>query len=209
MQTLEKILNNGEEIGSLLLGISAIFTVLFLVFRGRSWYEAAQVKVTEKMILFQQQEHHRKLKFELALEAIDLFNRYKVDLDIIRSPVVLEGETQNLQQLEETNSLIKNMKRHSDAGVTLMRLDERAETLASLNRLRAKFGAVFGDESPFEDAIAARHKIWVSCIVLADEIPGPVRQEHRGVISKVNDEDEISKYVSLSLEEFELSPIRT
>ena len=117
------------------------------------------MKVAEQSILLQRQEHQRKFEFDVAVEAVDLFNNLKVDFDIIRSPAVYEDEIKELENLEEINDLVKKMKSHKNGGIILMRFDKREETRVSINRLRPKFNAVFGDTAPFDAAISIYKRI--------------------------------------------------
>ena len=50
-------------------------------------------------------------KFELAKEAIQIFNRVRNDIQQIRSPFGFEGELNRLKGLPDENELVKQMKK--------------------------------------------------------------------------------------------------
>jgi len=82
-------------------------------------------------------------------------------------PFSTQGEKQKLEAMPETNDLIKNAKVHQDGGIALLRLDERADTTAAINRLRPKFKVLFDTDEPFETIVEIKHEIYVAAQMLA------------------------------------------
>lgn len=196
MDSISSVFKYAEAIQNLLVGVGTFligFSAVIALWKGRGWYEKAQIRIAEETLRAQKQDLQRRLKFDVAQEAIDLFFRIKFEFDIIRSPAVMTGEIQALKNLEETSDFIRKMKKKSTAGIVFMRLDERAETLAAVNRLRAKFKAVFADDAPFEIVVNTRHQIWVAAQMLLHDLPQDQRIKHEDVIWKVSEEDELSQ----------------
>lgn len=109
-------------------------------------------------------------KFNLAKEAIRIFNHLRNDIQKIRSPFGFEGEINRLKALPEDNELVQKMKKHEGAGLALLRMNERSESLAEMNRLEPEFRAVFGDTEAFENMRSARHAIWVATTKIVEGI---------------------------------------
>lgn len=181
-------------IGTLCLGAATLLTAIFLMAKGRSWYEAAQIEIANKSFILHQHEHQRKMIFDLAVEANDLFNRIKIDFDYIRNPGVNELERDTIEAIEGTSDFVRRMKlKHNiEFSAALLRYDERSETIALINRLKPKFRAVFGDVSAFDAVVAVRKDIWVAGHMLLKEIPVNKRDKYENVIWKIDDNDDIS-----------------
>jgi hypothetical protein len=185
--------------GTFLLGISAVVAL----WKGRGWYEKAQIRIAEETLRAQKQELQRQLKFDIAQEAVDLFHRVKIDFDMIRSPAVMSGESQALRNLEETSDFVREMKKHSTSGIVFMRLDERADTIAAVNRLRARFKAVFDDDEPFEIVVGTRHKIWVAAQLLMHPLRQGQSTKHEVIIWKTSENDELSRDMDIAVARIE------
>lgn len=182
----------GLGIGTGLLGLSAIWAL----FSGREAYEKAQISIAERSLKLQKDVEQRKFQFDVAIEAVDLFNRFRTDMNNIRSPVTMTGELEKLNDLPEENDFVRKMKNHTDAGVVFLRMDQRSETLAAINRLRPKFKAVFGLDEPFDDVVWAQHQVWLAAQML---LQGTYKIESKSFhddIWKTSEDDEISTRVS-------------
>lgn len=84
-----------------------------------------------------------------------------------------------------------------------MRLDERTETIAAINRLRPKFIAIFADDKPFEVVVEIRHKIWVAAQMLLHDLPRDQQREHEKVIWKTSEDDELSQSMAQAVRQIE------
>lgn len=163
---------------------------------------AKKAKEVEKATLEEKIAHEQfQYKFRVAQQAINVFNRIREDIRQIRSPFGMEGELNRLKSLEETNEMIKNMKRRTDGGLALMRMDDRAESLAEMNRLEAEFRALFGDVTPFETIRDIRHKIWVAAYMLTQGSEN--RIEDSKIIWGGHKEDKIQDEVSAAVTKIE------
>jgi hypothetical protein len=133
---------------------------------GENYKEAKQIDLTAQ---HEREEDQRfQYKFHLAKEAIRIFNHLRNDLQQVRSPFGFEGEINRLKALPEDNELIVKMKTRTDAGLAMLRLDERGESLAEMNRLEPEFCAIFGETAAFEEMRNARHKIWVAAMMMLE-----------------------------------------
>lgn len=139
-------------------------------------------------------------KFDLAKEAIRIFNRLRNDIQQIRSPYSFDGEINRLESLPEDNDLINGMKKHTNGGLALLRMDDRGESLAEMNRLEPEFRAVFGETDAFENMRNIRHEIWCAAhmIVLGEDV-----KEKRMIIWPSGQDDEINKRMDSTVSEIE------
>lgn len=135
---------------------------------GEHYKEAKQIDLRAQ---HEREEDQRfQYKFHLAKEAIRIFNHLRNDLQQVRSPFGFEGEINRLKALPEDNELIAKMKKRTDAGLAMLRLDERGESLAEMNRLEPEFRAIFGETAAFEEMRNARHKIWTSAMMILEGV---------------------------------------
>ena len=140
-------------------------------------------------------------KFDLSKEALVIFNKMRNDFHQIRSPITFEGDASKLQELPEENELIKKMKKNTRGGMALMRLDERSETLADLNKLEPEFCAIFGKTNAFDDMRSVRHSVYVSAMALTN---GDYGDKHEEVIWCINkDTDPLVKKMDNAVKEIE------
>ncbi len=135
-------------------------------------------------------------KFDLAKEAIRIFNHLRNDIQQIRSPYGFEGEINRLKSLPEDNDLINGMKKYTDGGLALLRMDDRGKSLAEMNRLEPEFRAVFGETDAFENMRKIRHEIWVAAHMI---VSGGRVKEDRMIIWPSGKDDEINKRMDSAL----------
>jgi len=139
-------------------------------------------------------------KFDLAKEAIRIFNHLRNDIQQIRSPLGFEGESNRLKSLPEDNDLVRGMKQYTNGGVVLLRMNDRGETLAEMNRLEPEFRAVFGETVAFENMRKIRHEIWAAAHMI---VSGKHTKEYVSIIYSLGKDDEINKRMDNAVVEIE------
>ncbi len=138
-------------------------------------------------------------KFKLAKRAIYIFNHLRNDIQQIRSPFSFEGELNRLKELPETNEMIKKSKKNTAAGIALLRMDDRSESLAEMNRFEPEFRAFFGDSQAFENIRKAHNQVLVAAMMM---LQGKRGDDH--IIWSYGDEkDEIKKQIDQAIEDIE------
>jgi len=145
-------------------------------------------------------------KFELAKEAIRIFNHLRNDIMQIRSPAGYEGELNELKNLPEDKQLIVGMKTAgSRGGLTLLRMNKRGESLAEMNRLEPEFRSVFGDVPAFDEMRKVHREIVAACHILTNSQLGTSKEslKYDQVIWAIKPDDDINTRMNAAITEIE------
>ncbi len=95
--------------------------------------------------------------------------------------------------------MIKKSKKNTTAGVALLRMNDRSESLAEMNRLEPEFRVVLGESQAFENIRKAHNKVLVAAMMMLE---GEKGYDH--IIWSYGDEkDEIKKQIDQAVEDIE------
>jgi hypothetical protein len=169
----EFVYHYGSGIGTMLLGCAAIYGI-FDVFNR---YKKARLEIRKS-------DEHRKLKFRLAEEAIDLFNQTHQDLIFVRRAFISISELKELGEkwsFEDADEVIREPKH--DGFISLMRIEKVRSTVAKIEALRPKFAVIFGDDTIIKNMLKIWNGIRTSATTLTNMAPeNPDRETHVKVV---------------------------
>lgn len=153
-----------------------------------------------KAALIQRETQKEQHKFQLARDAIRIFNHLREDLRQVRSPFGFSGELDELKNLPGDPEYIKRLQDNSTGGLIMLRLDKRASSLAEMNRLEPEFRAVFGETDAFEEMRKARHEIWVAATMIVN---GEPFTKYSPVIWALGKQDKLSPEIDAAVKQIE------
>ncbi|MCP4393832.1 MAG: hypothetical protein GY804_06145 [Alphaproteobacteria bacterium] len=182
----------GLGLGSLFVGSACV--------SGFKRYEKAKVNIERQSLELDREEDKRQMKVDLALEAIDLFNDAKVALELVRSPLILKEEIEELDAVDANSELGKKFKKDNAAAVVLLRLEECLEIFASLKTLSPTFLALFDDKTPFDEFAAIVADVKASALAMLD---GSSAKTNAKIIIQASEDDEISKKINEAVSKIE------
>ncbi|WP_135078328.1 hypothetical protein [Terasakiella sp. SH-1] len=207
---LISVSNSPENFEHIASGIGVFllpFATLTAALVGVKWFQEIKGAVDLQIASAHKKDKKKELQFELANQVIDAVYEAQNKLQEIRSPAVMEGERETIinqireQEGEQAANEINNngMRLHGAAGY--FRWNENRETYLELQRLKKKFGFIFGSEEPIETILHQWRSVRAAAIVIAQG--GQVENLEWRLWEVGNDDDEVYQTMNAAITQVE------
>lgn len=180
--------DNMSAIGNLMAGLGTI-ALAFVAY-----------KQLPKDAIIRRETLKEENRFQLAREAIRIFNHLKNDLEQVRSPFSFSSELEELKNISGDEEYIRKLKANTTGALIMLRLNKRAESLAEMNRIEPEFRAIFGETDAFQTMRKARHKVWVAATMI---INGDPDTKHTPTIWAFGEQDKLTHQIDEAVKQVE------